>query len=179
MQRSKNLRENLRISPGSFFKKLREAENESIGRFDARVIGAANQGDPSYDLVYGAYAGCLNSYLREVLNFTEDRPYEILSRSVQPWNYSQFTNGYVSVADDLTRAMLANPNFGIYIACGYRDLATPFSGITHTVNHLAISPTLRQNVEFGYYDAGHMMYTNLPDLVKLSTEVRTFIRKRQ
>jgi carboxypeptidase C (cathepsin A) len=173
------LRQNLRIDPGFFFSKLLETEEKQIGRFDSRVVGSPNQDDPSYDVVYGAYAGALNSYVREQLNFAEERPYEILNRAVNPWNYSQFTGTYVSVADDLASAMNANPSLGVYIACGYRDLATPYMAIRHTTDHLSIPAKLRENIQYGYYEAGHMMYTNAPDLAKLAGEVRGFIQARQ
>ncbi len=173
------LRENLRIETFTFFRKLLEKEERSIGRFDSRVVGAMGQGDPSYDVVFGAYAGCFNSYISEQLGFEDDRPYEILSRAVQPWNYSRFTNGYVSVTDDLSSALTTNPSLGVYIACGYRDMATPYRAIQHSIDHLKVDASLLKNIQYGYYDAGHMMYTNLPDLAKLAIEVRGFIAAKK
>jgi carboxypeptidase C (cathepsin A) len=173
------LRENLRISAFLFFEKLLEAENKQIGRFDARVVGEPGTGDPSYNVVFGAYASTLNSYVRSDLKFVEDRPYEILSRAVQPWNYSSFTNEYVSVTGDLARALKSNPSMGVYVACGYYDMATMMRGIRYSVDHLNISPKLRENFKYGYYEGGHMMYTNLEDLKRLGEEVRLFVKERK
>ena len=42
----------------------------------------------------------------------------------------------------------------------------------------AITPELRKNVQIEYYEAGHMMYVRDDDRVKLSRDVRDFIRRR-
>ncbi|MEZ5302469.1 MAG: hypothetical protein R3F11_17810 [Verrucomicrobiales bacterium] len=47
--------------------------------------------DPSYAIVYGAFSGAMNHYVRQELKFESDQPYEILSRAVHPWNYSRFS----------------------------------------------------------------------------------------
>jgi carboxypeptidase C (cathepsin A) len=170
------LRENLRIDPSAFRSKLRESHDEVIGRFDARCIGA--DGDPSYDVVYGAFATSMNHYLRDPagLNYVTDQPYEILNGKVNPWNYGG-ANRYFDVCENLTSAMTANPALRVLITCGYHDLATPPEGIEHSVRHMDLAANLRKNITFTYYDGGHMMYTNLPSLAKLSADVVGFVKQ--
>jgi carboxypeptidase C (cathepsin A) len=169
------MRENLRISPSLFFVKLLEKENKVVGRFDGRVVGDPEIGDPSYAVVYGAFASTLNAYVRGELKVQNDQPYEILSRSVQPWNYQPFTNRYVSVTETLNEAMKANPSLQVYVACGNYDLATPPEGIRYSFNHMTFSEAQRKQIFFDDYEGGHMMYSNLPELAKLTAAVTKFI----
>ncbi len=171
------LRENLRIDPSTFRRKLLEAEDKVIGRFDARCTGVS--GDPSYSVVYGAFATLMNSYLRDKdgLNYQTDRAYEILNGGgVQPWNYGR-GNTYFDVCERLAGAMTENPALHVFVACGYHDLATPAEGIEYSVRHLDLPKELRGNIHYGYYDGGHMMYTVLPSLQKLSADVSGFIKQ--
>lgn len=170
------LRENLRVDASLFFRKLLEQENKTIGRFDGRVVGDPEIGDPSYANVYSAFSSSLNAYIRGELKVENDQPYEILTSQVHPWNYQSFTNRYVTVAETLNEAMKSNPSLQVYVACGHYDLATPAEGIRFSFNHMTLTPAQRQHVQFGEYEGGHMMYTNLPELVKLSTAVRGFIQ---
>jgi carboxypeptidase C (cathepsin A) len=171
------LRENLRINPGLFRQRLLESENKVIGRYDGRVSGQG--GDPSYDVVLGAFAGSMNRYLSDPvgLNFQTDRPYEILGGpGMTPWNFSA-TNEYLEVATPLTKALTGNPSLRVFLACGYQDLATPAENMDYSVRHMDLPPALRGNIQWGHYDGGHMMYTNLPSLEKLSADVTAFIKK--
>lgn len=175
---------NLRVSPSAFFKELLRDENRITGRFDSRVTGTQPERagsypgyDPSYAIVYGAFSGAMNHYVRQELKFESDQPYEILSRAVHPWNYSGFTNRYVDASGQLASALTENPALRVLVCCGHTDLATPALGIEHSINHLPIDASLRGNITFQYYDAGHMMYTNLPDLKKLKEDLAAFLSK--
>ena len=171
------LRENLRIDPSTFRRKLLEAEDKVIGRFDARCTGVS--GDPSYSVVYGAFATLMNSYLRDKdgLNYQTDRAYEILNGGgVQPWNYGR-GNSYFDVCEQLAGAMTENPSLQVFIACGYHDLATPPEGIEYSIRHMDLPQEVRGHFHYGYYDGGHMMYTVLPSLQKLSADVSGFIKQ--
>jgi carboxypeptidase C (cathepsin A) len=171
------LRGNLRIDPSAFRRKLLEKEEKVIGRFDGRVTGVSD--DPSYTTIFGAFATLMNSYLRDKdgLNYQTDRPYEILNGgAVQPWNYGR-GNRYFDVCGSLTSAMTGNTALHLFVACGYHDLATPAEGIEYSLRHLNLPADIRANIQFGYYDGGHMMYTVLPSLQKLSGDLSGFIRK--
>jgi len=171
------LRSNLRIDPSLFRRKVLEAEDKVIGRFDGRVSGV--EADPSYDVVYGAFATTMNSYLRDPagLNYQTDRPYEILGGpGMTPWNFSLATNEYLEVASTLGKALNMNASLKVFIACGYHDLATPGEAIDYSVRHMDLTPAQRANFTWQHYDGGHMMYTSLPSLEKLSADVSAFVK---
>lgn len=175
-------RADLRLD-SSYFRKLllREAGN-SVGRFDSRVLGIDAEKAPnypdydsSYAVVYGPFASALNHYLRVEVGFESEEVYEILTRAVHPWDYKRFSNRYVSVTSKLGEAMTMNPHLRVFTAVGYYDLATPPVAIEHSLNHLPIDRSLKDNIEFYYYDGGHMMYTNLEALAELKTDLAKFL----
>lgn len=171
------LRAELRITPTEFRRRLLEAEDDVIGRFDGRVRG--DSGDPSMAVVQGAFSSAMNSYLRaeDGLKFPTERPYEILGGpAMTPWNYSSFTNRYLDVSATLSEAMTDNPALRIFVACGYFDLATPPEGIEYSLNHMPLDPKLRGNISYTWYHGGHMMYTNLPEMKRLGEDTAKFVR---
>jgi carboxypeptidase C (cathepsin A) len=54
-------------------------------------------------------------------------------------------------------------------------MATPFHGIELNMWHLAYDPVFTQRVEYGYYEAGHMMYIRPSAHKKLKADLATFI----
>ena len=172
----------LRVSPSQFRKELLRETRRTLGRFDGRMTGydAGKLGehpdyDASYNLIYGAYASTLNEYVRGELEFESDLPYEILSGKVRPWSYEPFVNRYVSVADHVSDTLRKNKDIRYFIACGRYDLATPHFAIEYTLNHIELAPKLRENFTFGYYEGGHMMYTNVSALASLKRDLANFI----
>ena len=133
--------------------------------------------DPSSAATYGPYAGTLNAYVRDELNFNSDLPYQVLAHLYETWDYSKHQNKYVDMSETLRVAMTQNPYLKVIIANGYFDLATPFSATEYTVNHLALEPRLRGNVQMAYYAAGHMMYVHDPSLRQLAADLRQFVQQ--
>ena len=86
-----------------------------------------------------------------------------------------FKNAYVDVSETLRNTMSRNPHMKVFVANGYYDLATPHFATEFTFSHLGLDPELRDNVQMGYYEAGHMMYVHLESLAKLGGDVREFI----
>ncbi len=173
----------LRVNIFKFARELLREDRKIIGRFDSRItgvvtdpIGSGYEYDPSYTAIHGPISTMLNHYLRTELNFESDLTYEILSGKVHPWNYGKYKNRYLHVADRLHRAMVRNPYLKVFIGAGYYDLATPFSVTNYTVNHLGLAPDLRDNISVSYYEAGHMMYTHKPSLIKMKSDLAAFIR---
>jgi carboxypeptidase C (cathepsin A) len=116
----------------------------------------------------------MNDYVRSELKYENDLNYEILTGRVSPWNYRQYTNRYLNVAETLRGAMSQNPALKVFVAGGYYDFATPYFAAKYTMDHLGLDDSLRPNITFTYYEAGHMMYVHMPSLVKLKADMKAF-----
>jgi carboxypeptidase C (cathepsin A) len=174
----------LRISRDDFTKELLSQEGLRIGVLDSRITSKYTPRnfiqDPSVFLVTGLLMATWNDYVRKELKYETDLPYEILSmKANESWNWSSATGGlgYVNVVDTLHRAMSENRYLKVLIASGYYDLDTPYFASKYAANHLGLDPKLRKNLTLTFYEAGHQMYTHLPALIKLKTDVGDFFRK--
>ena len=172
----------LRIKISRFTKELLRDQERTVGRYDSRytgidrdAAGETSEYDPSYAAVLGVFTATMNDYVRTQLEYTSDLPYEILTGKVAPWNYGEYQNRYVEVAETLRQAMTQNPYLKVFVANGYYDLATPFLATRYTFDHLGLDPTLQKNLSMGYYEAGHMMYLHKPSLVQLKKDLAHFI----
>lgn len=175
-------RADLRVPLGRFAEELLRKENRVIGRYDSRYTGyirdrlALNmEYDPSGESVYSVFASSFNQYIRAELKYESDRPYEILTGNVQPWNWGR-ENSYVNVAETLADSLTRNPFLRIHVSSGYYDLATPWLATRYTFGHLGVDPSLMKNITLDDYTAGHMMYLNLADLRKQKADLARFIR---
>jgi len=72
--------------------------------------------------------------------------------------------------------MAKNPYMKVFMAQGYYDMATPFYAAEYTVSAMNLDPTLRRNIHFEYYEAGHMMYIETKSLGKLKRDAVAFIQ---
>lgn len=174
---------NLRIEPSRFRQQLLAADGKLIGRFDARMTGFQGDGandsatyDPSLSLVLPVYAATLNDYVRTVLNFESDLPYEVLAE-LEPWSFGQQGTGYLNVTGRLRSTMLQNPQLKLLVCAGRLDLATPYLGSDYTIDHLNLPPALRGNITRTYYPAGHMMYHDSGSRRQLHDDVTGFMRR--
>jgi len=61
------------------------------------------------------------------------------------------------------------------VNCGYQDLATPYSGIKHSLAHLDVDLKLFENIEYTFYEGGHMMYTIEKSNAEWNRDVALFI----
>jgi carboxypeptidase C (cathepsin A) len=170
----------LRVSSSTFRKMLLHDEGLVIGRYDARITGRDADPaapyprfDPSFAATLGPFAAAMNAYVRAELKFENDLPYEILA-GVSPWNYES-RNSYPSVSGQLAGVIRDNPYMRVLVLGGLRDLACPIDGIRNTLDHLQIDAAYRGNIVFAQYEAGHMMYVNLPDLKKMQQDLQKFI----
>jgi carboxypeptidase C (cathepsin A) len=175
-------RANLRPMISGFVKELLRDSRQTVGRIDSRykgvdrtATGETYEYDPSSAATQGPFTAMLNDYMRSELGYTSDLPYEILTDRVRPWNYKDFANQYVNVAEDLRRAMAENGSLKVLVANGYFDLATPFFATRYTFDHLGFDPTYPQRVSMTYYQCGHMMYVRRADREKLKSDVAGFI----
>ncbi|GAA1605835.1 S10 family peptidase [Catellatospora bangladeshensis] len=175
-------RVDLRPEHVRYFTELLRSRRRTVGRLDGRFTGwDADYGrehwtsDPSFDAIMGPYTAAINHYLRGELGFHNDLPYRAISSDVHPWSFKEFEGQHINVADKLAAAMRANPHLRVQVACGYHDGATPYYASEHTFAHLEIPAELRGNVEFKYYEAGHMMYVHEPSRLAQSQHLADFV----
>lgn len=170
----------LRIDSSVFRKQLLHDQGLILGAYDGRITGrdyrpAADgpEFDPSYSATYGPFSAAMNNYVREELKFEDDLPYEIIA-GVQPWNYGS-RNSYPRVADQLGSAMSQNPYLRVLVLNGRCDLVCPPDTMRYSLEHMDLDPAYRTNITYVEFDAGHMMYVNLPDLKKMNQTLEKFI----
>ncbi|MBV8820619.1 MAG: hypothetical protein JO022_19825, partial [Acidobacteriaceae bacterium] len=118
----------------------------------------------------GAYVAAFQDYVRRELKWDSEMYYTVTAR-VQPWDQT----GNTAVAEVLRAAMTQQTYLKVLVLCGYYDLATPFNGIEHTVNHMGLEPPVRKNISFAYYESGHMVYIDQKADDKLHRDVDGFI----
>ena len=80
---------------------------------------------------------------------------------------------------DLAMAMKYNPDLKIMLNAGYFDLATPFYEGVYEMQHLAIPAKLQNNIEYQFYESGHMVYAHEASLKVLHDSVAAFILKTE
>ncbi|MGC2605580.1 MAG: peptidase S10, partial [Silvibacterium sp.] len=81
-----------------------------------------------------------------------------------------------NVSSDLATAMKTNPRLKVLVNGGYYDLATPFYAAWYEDKHLPISASLANNIQYDWYESGHMVYVRDESLKKLHDNVAAFIR---
>jgi carboxypeptidase C (cathepsin A) len=183
-------RANLRITGGEFEKGLQDGVTQTTGRIDTRFLGPAMdplEKNPDYDpfiaSVGSAYVSAFNDYVRRDLKFGEDRVFKPFA-DVHHWNMDHKTPGQegpgisgLNVMGDLGTAMKYNPNLKVLLNAGYYDLATPFFQGVYEMKHLPIPDKLQSNIEFEFYESGHMVYAQDASLKALHDRVADFIRR--
>jgi len=170
----------LQVDATTFRKELLRDRGLIIGRYDARITGrdadpaSPRPGfDPSFAATLGPFSAAMNAYVRSELKFEDDLPYEILA-GVQPWNFDA-RGSYPSVAARLASVMSQNTHLRILVLGGLCDLACPLDGIRYSLDHLQLDEAYRKNISYAEYESGHMMYVNLPDLMKMQKDLEDFI----
>ena len=171
----------LRIDGGVFRKQLLHDEGLVLGAYDARITGRDGDPaspypdfDPSDAAVLGPFSAAVNSYVRGELKFEDDLPYEIIA-SVQPWNYGA-KNNYASSGNKLAATVNQNPYMKILGLGGRCDLVCPIDTVHYALDHTVLDANYRTNITYAEFDAGHMMYINLPDLQKMQKDLENFLK---
>jgi carboxypeptidase C (cathepsin A) len=181
---------NLRISQGEFQKTLLDDADLTTGALDTRFSGPTMDPmskeagyDPQSAAIGSAYVSAFNDYVRKELQFGEGKVYRQILR-IEDWNFShrppgsrQMLNQQVNVMPDLASAMKRNPNLKILVNGGYFDLVTPFFEGVYEMRHLPISASLQKNIDFKFYESGHMVYAHEASLKALHENVADFIRR--
>ena len=177
------LKANLRVSGGEFEKTLRDDQDTTTGRLDTRFSGPTLDPlsqfadyDPQSSAISSAYVSLFNDYVRRDLKYGEGQTYlpEALFGTAQ-WDFKHRGNPVsVNVAPDLAEAMKTNPRLKVMVNGGYYDLATPFFAAQYEEKHLPIPQSLAKNIEYDWYESGHMVYVRDESLKQLHDRVAAF-----
>lgn len=173
---------NLRVRDQHFFKELLRSKKRTVGRLDSRFTGIDRlyvtetpEFDPSMTAILPPYTAMFNQYVRESLGYETDATYEILSISVnQAWQWDR--GKFPDTSESLRSATSKNPFMKVFLALGYYDLATPHFATEYTLSHMDLDPSVRSNFVTAYYEAGHMLYLDVPSLTRLKSDVSQFMQ---
>lgn len=180
---------NLRIDLGRFRKELLRGGRETVGRFDGRykgldadAAGESPEYDPSDTAISGLYVGSFLDQLTTRLGYQTDLDYRLSAREGGDfdwdWSHRPPNGRPQNVADvtaDLGTAMRINPHLRVLSLNGYYDMATPFFSTERDLKHMMLEPGLRQNLQFRYYPAGHMVYLNPEALHQMRVDMQRFL----
>lgn len=182
---------NLRISGGVFEKALQDEAGLTTGRLDSRFSGATFDPlskeaayDPQSAAISSAYVSAFNDYARTELKVSPERQFKSEIDIWRTWNFlHQPPDAPIplpqaaNVMPDLAAAMKYNPDLKVMVNGGYYDLATPYYEAKYEMRHLPIPDNLRKNIEFRFYESGHMIYAHEPSAKALHDNVADFIRR--
>ncbi len=174
----------LRIDGGEFEKSLQDDDNLTTGRLDTRYSGPNldplsqyAEYDPQSSAISSAYVSLFNLYVRRDLKYGDNQSYkpEALFGGTR-WDWSHHHNPMMNVSNDLAEAMKTNPRLKIMVNGGYYDLATPFFAAEYEDKHLPIPQSLAKNIEYDWYESGHMVYVVDESLKLLHDRVAKFVK---
>jgi len=183
----------LRVNAGQFEKTLISESDITTGRLDTRFSGPTfdplskeAEYDPQSAAIGSAYVSAFNDYVRRELKFGDNREYKPEIDVEKNWNFLHQPPGVkfplpqaVNVMVDLANAMKYNPDLKVMVNAGYFDLATPFFEGVYEMQHLAIPPKLQKNINFKFYESGHMVYAHEASLKDLHNNVAGFIQSTE
>jgi carboxypeptidase C (cathepsin A) len=188
------LKADLRIDGGEFRQTLRGVEGVATGRLDTRFSGPdldplAQRADydPQASALGSAYVSAFNEYARQDLHYGEGKAFKPSIQTFRTWNFQHQQPGQAqmplssrqgsNVMPDLANAMKINPNLKVQLNAGYFDLATPFYQGVYEMHHLPMPASLQANIEYKFYESGHMVYAKDTSLKMLHDNVAGFIRR--
>ncbi|MEO8746110.1 MAG: peptidase S10 [Rhodanobacter sp.] len=185
------LKANLRIAYGAFQKEILADQDETTGTLDTRFTGPSLDPlskiahyDPQSAAISSAYVAAWNGYVRNTLNYGAGKHYQTGIDIYASWDYKHQPPGaskplimLPNVLPDLAVAMKQNPDLKVMVNGGYFDVSTPYFEGWYEMHHMAIPPALQQNIEYHYYQSGHMVYVHLPTLQQLRDNIADFISR--
>jgi carboxypeptidase C (cathepsin A) len=185
------LKTDLRIEYGAFQKEFLADQEITTGTLDTRFVGATLDPlskvatwDPQSSAISAAYVGAFNNYVRDKLRYGEGVEFKSGIDIYGSWDYKHQPPGadkaliaLPNVLPDLAVAMKQNPSMKVMVNGGYYDVSTPYFAGKFELRHLQVPANLRNNIEYRYYESGHMVYAHHPSLVAIHENVADFIRR--
>ena len=189
------LKADLRIDGGEFRQNLQSDGGLTTGRLDSRFSGPdldplsqRADYDPQSTALSSAYVAAINEYVRKELHYGDDKAFRPSIRTFNSWNFAHQMPGQsepvaagrqgANVLPDLANAMKLNPNLKVQLNAGYFDLATPFFQGVYEMHHLPIPPSLQGNIEYRFYESGHMVYAKDASLSQLHDNAADCTRRQ-
>jgi carboxypeptidase C (cathepsin A) len=184
------MKADLRIDGGEFEKTLQDDSGFTTGRLDTRFSGVTldplserSDYDPQSAAISSAYVSAFNYYVRNDLNYGQGKLYAPSISVFRDWDFrhkapgSQFpSRGAANVMPDLANAMKQNPTLKVLLMGGYFDLATPYYEGWYEMHQLPMPISLQKNIQYHYYQSGHMVYAHQDSLKEMHDAVAQFIR---
>jgi carboxypeptidase C (cathepsin A) len=179
---------------------LLQDDGVAVGAYDGRVTandtgiagsvdpkGGTN--DPTMTAVGGVYTTMWNVYLNEELKYTATSPFiDLNDQAFGNWNFNHVDptgaqrggQATLYTAGDLAASMELNPYLKVFSAGGYYDAVTPFFQTVLDLENMPLgNRKSRDNLVFGTYPSGHMIYLDnesrkamKKDLNKFYDEIR-------
>lgn len=182
------LRARLRVTLGHFQTELLRDRGLATGRLDTRYllnVADANadspDDDPANTAITGAYIASFQDYAARTLGYKTDMPYKLSARDGSfDWDWKHRAPGErgaqtsPNTGIDLAYTMRTNPQLKVLFLNGYFDAATPFYSTEFDAAHLGLTPELRRNISFKYYQSGHMVYLNPQALSAMKDDLATW-----
>ncbi len=177
------LKANLRVNGGEFEQTLLADENLTTGRLDTRFSGPTIDAlsenaeyDPQSSAISSAYVSLFNDYARKELKYGEGQTYlDSALFNGHHWDWKMQGRMITNVSEPLAGAMSMNPRLRVLVLGGYYDLATPYFAAHYEDKHLPISANLAKNIEYKWFESGHMVYVRDECIKQLHDRVAEFI----
>ena len=187
------LKADLRINGGEFEKTLQDSTDTTTGRLDTRFSGPSmdplskeSDYDPQSASISSAYVSAFNDYVRRQLNYGQNEEYRPETDVFKWWDFKHKPPGAdtalqqsTNTMPDLATAMKYNPNLKVLLNGGYFDLATPYFEGIYEMHHLQIPAKMQANIEYQYYQSGHMVYAHQDSLKQIHDRVLAFVHETQ
>jgi carboxypeptidase C (cathepsin A) len=179
---------------------LLQDDGLAVGAYDGRVTandtGIAGSVDPESGLndptmtaVGGVYTTMWNVYLNEELKYTSTSPFmDLNDQASSHWNFNHVDptgaqkGGQASLytAGDLAASMELNPYLRVFSAGGYYDAVTPFFQTVLDLENMPLgNPKSRDNLIYGTYPSGHMVYLDTKSRKAMKKDLGKFYDERR
>ena len=187
------IKANLRLTGGQFAQDLLGSSDETTGRLDSRWRGPSMnpmdseaQSDPFSESIESAIEAAMNTYAHDTLNFGKDMTYEPSAR-MPGWHWDMTVKGQgggwsgtsSNVMSEIAYTMKVNPHMHVLLMGGYFDLGTLYFGATYEMKHLPMPVSLQKNIDYKFFQTGHMVYVNPEARAALHQRTAEFIRANE
>ena len=192
------LRKHLRVELTDFRCELLRDERRVCGRLDGRFsydagnfLQTSREGQPEDDPadsgMSAAWAMAWHHIIANEIGYGYKRPYiQGNWEKIGPaWDHQHTSAGALwdattaNVVYDLATTMRKNPLMKVIVLGGRYDLATPFLGPIEDLSKMYLSDSVKGNLSFKLYDAGHMIYVNPEAHAKMAQDLFAFYGREE